>query len=145
MLILKILLIIVEVVCSFLLIVVILLQKAKGEGLGLAFGAQMGESLFGARASNVLVRITVWLGIIFMVCTAFLARIYSQGYGRSLMERKAPIEQGAMPIRPGAPVPASLPAARPVMPDAQPPPFSAPAESSLPASAAPAAMPQPQE
>ena len=66
MLIFKILLITVEIICSFLLIVFILLQKTKGEGLGLAFGAEMGESLFGARASNVLVKATMWLGAIFI-------------------------------------------------------------------------------
>jgi len=131
MLILKILLIILEVICSFLLIVVILLQKAKGEGLGMAFGAQMGESLFGARASNVLVRITVWLGVIFMVCTTLLARIYAQGYGRSLMESKAPVEQGPMPVRPGVPAPASLPVSQPGLPDAQPAP-AAPASQTAP-------------
>ncbi len=144
MLILKILLIIVEIICSFLLIGVILLQKGKGEGLGLAFGAQMGESLFGARASNVLVRITIWLGVTFLISTTLLARIYSHGgYGRSLMERKAPIEQGSMPVRPNVPAPASYPVSAPVIPNSQP--FSTPAESSLPAPAAPIAAPQPQE
>jgi preprotein translocase subunit SecG len=123
MLILKIFLIIVEVICSLLLIGVILLQRAKGEGLGLAFGAQMGESLFGARASNVLVKVTIWLGVIFLVCTTLLARMYAHGYGSTLMERQAPVQQKAMPVNnPIAPAPASFPAAPPTMPDAQLPP-----------------------
>ena len=37
--IIKILLIVIEVVCSILLIGLILLQRAKGDGMGLAFGA----------------------------------------------------------------------------------------------------------
>lgn len=131
--ILKVLMIVATVICSFLLIAVILLQKAKGEGLGLAFGAQMGESLFGARASNVLVRITIWLGVIFLVSTTVLAKIYSQGSGHSLMGRVAPVGRAPMPVQPGVPMPAPLPVAAPTAPAA------APSEAVQPAPAAPAA------
>ena len=91
MLFLKILLIVIEVLCSLLLIGLVLLQRSKSEGLGLAFGSQMGESLFGAQAGNVLVKATIWLGLVFLVNTTLLAKVYSQGAGRSLMsERSAP-------------------------------------------------------
>jgi preprotein translocase subunit SecG len=123
--ILKVLFIIAAVICSFLLVGVILLQRAKGEGLGLAFGAQMGESLFGARASNVLVRITVWLGVIFLLSTTLLARIYARGQGRSLLERRAPIERKTMPVQP--PVSPVMPVTQPMVPPpAQPVPSPAP-------------------
>lgn len=114
----KILLIAVEIICGFLIIGVILLQKAKGEGLGLAFGAEMGESIFGARASNVLVKITIWLGTIFFLNTIILAMIYSQASSPSILggRTRAPIEQ-SVPVSPGP----SLPAV-PTMP----PPESAP-------------------
>ena len=106
----KILLIAVETICSFLLIVLILLQKAKGEGLGLAFGAEMGESIFGARASNVLVKATMWLGAIFILNTVILATIYSNALPTSILDgrQRPPIEQ------PAAPVPSS--ASMPVVP-----------------------------
>ncbi len=145
---LKVVLILVEVLCSLLLIGVVLLQKSKGEGLGMAFGAEMGESLFGARAANVLVKITIWLGIIFMLNTVFLARIYSQGQGRSVMERvaaPAPVPAAPNAAAPTgtapqttlpAPVPAPAPAAAPEMPAANPLAAEAPS-----ASAAPAAPP----
>ena len=61
----KTLFIIIEILCCLLLIGIILLQKSKSEGLGLAFGAGAGESLFGARAGNVLSKATVVLGIVF--------------------------------------------------------------------------------
>jgi len=113
MLALKILLILIEVICSLLLIGVILLQKTKGEGLGMAFGAEMGESIFGARASNVLVKITVWLGVIFLVNTVILGVLYSKSRHKSLLSGRtpAPIEQPAMPqsTMPQAPVPSSTP------------------------------------
>lgn len=71
------LLLVIEVVCCLLLIGVILLQKSKGEGLGLAFGAGMGESLFGSRAGNVLTRATVVLSIVFLLNTLALALLFS--------------------------------------------------------------------
>jgi preprotein translocase subunit SecG len=89
MIVLKAILILIEVVSSILLIVIILLQRSKSEGLGLAFGSQMGESLFGARAGNVLVKATVWMGIIFLVNTTVLAKIYSKGTSQSLISQSS--------------------------------------------------------
>ena len=59
-------LLIIEVLTAFLLIVVILAQKSKDQGLGMAFGGGMGESLFGSRAGNVLTRMTITLATVFM-------------------------------------------------------------------------------
>lgn len=75
--IIKTLLVVVEALCCLLLIVLILLQRSKGEGMGLAFGASAGETLFGARAGNVLTKATVVIGIIFLVTTLTLAGLYS--------------------------------------------------------------------
>ena len=72
------LLLVVLVLCGLLLIGLILLQKSKSEGLGMAFGAGAGESLFGARAGNVLSKATVTLGIVFMCCALFLGVMFSQ-------------------------------------------------------------------
>ena len=72
------LLLIVLVISSLLLIGVILLQRSKSEGLGLAFGAITGESLFGARAGNVLTKITVILGIVFMASALLLGVLYAK-------------------------------------------------------------------
>jgi len=84
MLVLKAILLIVLVLCSLSLIGLILLQRSKSEGLGLAFGASTGESLFGARAGNVLTRATVVLGSVFMLCALLLGVLYAQ-QDRSLM------------------------------------------------------------
>jgi len=72
------LLIVVLVLCGLLLIGLILLQKSKSEGLGLAFGAGAGESLFGARAGNVLSRATVVLGCVFIAACLLLGMSYGQ-------------------------------------------------------------------
>jgi preprotein translocase subunit SecG len=85
---LQVILIIVEVVSSLLLIGLILLQKTKSQGLGLAFGSGMGEALFGSRAGNVLSRLTVGFATAFMLNTLFLAMLFSGQKGKSLMQEK---------------------------------------------------------
>jgi preprotein translocase subunit SecG len=67
------LLVLIEAVVSLMLIGVILIQRTKSQGLGMALGGQMGEALFGARMGNVLTRATVILGIVFLVNTTLLA------------------------------------------------------------------------
>ncbi len=86
MMILRAILIAIEVITSVLLIAIILVQKAKGGGLGLAFGGGATDSLFGSRAGNVLTKGTVILAVIFMVNTVFLAIIYARDHDRTLMD-----------------------------------------------------------
>ena len=83
------LLIVVEAIISLLLIGVILLQRSKSEGLGLAFGAGMGETLFGSRAGNVLTRVTIILASLFLVNTLVLANLFARREA-SLVERGLP-------------------------------------------------------
>ncbi len=99
---LKALFIVIEVFCCLLLIGLILLQKAKNEGLGLAFGASTGESLFGARAGNVLSKATVVLGIVFMCSTLILGSLFAQR-DRTLMDSAASVPAGPTAMQP-APV-----------------------------------------
>jgi preprotein translocase subunit SecG len=108
---LKAFLIIIEVLSSILLIVVILLQKSKGEGLGMAFGAEMGEALFGARAGNILIKATIWLGVVFLLNTAVLAKIYTRSQYRSLVSSGVSerVEDNAPPPQPGGSAEESVP------------------------------------
>jgi len=80
------LLIILEAACSLSLIGLILLQKSKSEGLGLAFGGGGSESLFGARAGNVLTKATVGIGILFLVNTLILGMLFAGSASESLMD-----------------------------------------------------------
>ena len=145
----RILMIIIEVLCAFLLVGVILLQRTKSQGLGgLAFGQSMGESIFGSRAGNFLTKATVILGSIFLANTLFLAMTYANAYSsaqqaKSVMERRSLIPTAtqpvgampaAMPSVPGSPAPATMPAAMPsVAPVA--PAAAVPAAPTAPASA----------
>lgn len=96
MTILRVLLFSVEAITAVLLIGIILIQKAKGGGLGVAFGAGGSESLFGSRAGNVLTKATVVLAIIFMVNTVALAIMFARSHDASLMDA----HMGTEPIRP---------------------------------------------
>jgi preprotein translocase subunit SecG len=102
---LKALFIVLEVICCLLLIGLILLQKSKSEGLGLAFGAGAGESLFGARAGNVLSRATVILGIVFLANSLLLGVLFAQK-DKTLMEQaSAPAPQpSAVQTQPADPI-----------------------------------------
>jgi preprotein translocase subunit SecG len=65
------------VLVALLLVLVILMQRPKSEGLGAAFGAAVTENIFGAQTTNVLTRITAWLAGIFFVLTFVLAVLYA--------------------------------------------------------------------
>ena len=114
------LLLIVEVLSAFLLVVVILAQKSKDQGLGMAFGSGMGESLFGSRAGNVLTRMTVTLAAVFMLTTIVLGILFARGKtgSGSVMDKAA----AAAPMAPAAPAaPMAAPqAAAPMMPSEAP-------------------------
>ena len=72
------LLYVVEVIVCLLLALAVMLQKPKEGGLGGAIGGGMSEAVFGADASNVLIKVTIWLGSIFLANTLLLARLTAQ-------------------------------------------------------------------
>ncbi len=87
MMVLRAIMISVEVIISVLLVGIILIQKAKGGGLGLAFGGGGGnDSLFGSRAGNVLTKGTVILAILFMLNTVGLAILSARTHDQTLMD-----------------------------------------------------------
>jgi len=85
------------VVCSLLLTLVVMMQRPRSEGLGAAFGGGMTESLFGAQTTDVLTKITIWLAVVFFLCTMSLALLYSKRTSNNDLERqlkaKAAVEQ----------------------------------------------------
>lgn len=50
---------------ALLLVLVILMQRSKQEGLGATFGSGVTDALFGAQTSSILVKGTAWLAAIF--------------------------------------------------------------------------------
>jgi preprotein translocase subunit SecG len=132
--IIKALLITLEIVCCLMLIGVILLQRTKNQGAGLAFGAGMGESLFGSQVGNVLTRTTVILGIIFLVNTAVLGLIGVRQRGSAAGSVTDGLPEAAAPVMPTAPAPAGLP---PVQPPVDVPPMAPAPDVAVPAVPAP--------
>ena len=66
------LLVIYVFICLFMILLV-LMQRPKQEGLGAAFGASTTDQLFGARTTNVLQKATVYMATLFFVLTLALA------------------------------------------------------------------------
>ncbi len=57
------------------LVILILMQKTKGAEIGAVFGSGAAAAVFGAGASNVLTKITYWLGGIFLALVLSLSLI----------------------------------------------------------------------
>ena len=95
---LRVVLVLIEIVSGALLIGVILLQKSKDEGLGLAFGAGVGETLFGSRAGNVLTKITIGLAVVFMANTLLIGYVMSGGTTTGSITDDLP-NQSAVPVQ----------------------------------------------
>ena len=64
-------------IVALLMVLVILMQRPKSEGLGAAFGGAMTENIFGAQTTNVLVKFTAWLAGFFFVLTFTLSILSS--------------------------------------------------------------------
>ena len=153
---------VVEVVVCLLLALVVMLQKPKEGGLGGLAGG-MGEAVFGANAGNVLIKVTAWLGAIFLINTLVLARFTSKSdphAGSVMAGEQAPVQKEAVPqplsldpealkqtpapaAAPAAQPPAPAPAAKPAAPAAPAKPAAVPAKPAAPAAAPakPAAVP----
>jgi preprotein translocase subunit SecG len=92
---------------AVLMVLVILMQRPKSEGLGAAFGAGVTENIFGAQTTNVLVKFTTWLAAIFFVLTFALSVLYAhQSTASSAFRRELMRTQGAPPT---SPAPAASP------------------------------------
>ena len=130
------------VLVTLLMILVILMQRPKSEGLGAAFGGGVTENIFGAQTTNVLVKFTAWLAGIFFALTFVLSILYSHKTSRDTGLRQELLRQQtntqpsasvppANPNAPAVPAPSApvLPAASgsatttpPIVPSATPAP-----------------------
>ncbi len=108
---------VIEVIICLLLGAVVLLQKPKEGGLGVSFGAGTAEALFGAQTGNVLVKITIILGTIFLLNTIVLSRLTSS-VSDSVMSnvKTAPTAQQPLPFSGGSALPSPSEAPKPVIP-----------------------------
>jgi preprotein translocase subunit SecG len=128
------------VLVALLMLLVILMQRPKSEGLGAAFGGGVTENIFGAQTTNVLVKFTGWLTGIFFVLTFVLSVLYAHktsrdtGLRRELLKQQSAAQPSgsvapANPNAPAVPAPGApvVPAAGasttpPIVPSASPAP-----------------------
>lgn len=86
----------IHVCVSLLIVLIVLMQRPKSEGLGAAFGGGMTENLFGAQTTNVLANFTRWLGGIFFLLTLILSILYAkQSAQKSAIQAEA-LREAAM-------------------------------------------------
>jgi len=98
------------VLVALLMLLVILMQRPKSEGLGAAFGGGVTENIFGAQTTNVLVKFTGWLAGIFFALTFTLSVLYSHktskatGLRRELLKQQTAAQSSpSAPVNPNAP------------------------------------------
>ena len=122
------------VLVALLMVLVILVQRPKSEGLGAAFGGAVTENIFGAQTTNVLVKFTTWLAAIFFALTFALSVVYAHrgtggesAFRRELMKQQAapatapaPSKTQASPVSSAASSPNQAPSASSPAPAAQP-------------------------
>jgi preprotein translocase subunit SecG len=107
------------VLVSMLMMLVILMQRPKSEGLGAAFGGAVTENIFGAQTTNVLVKFTTWLAGIFFALTLAISILYAHrstadsAFRRELMKTQAAPKKAPAPAA-TSPSPVSSPATTPV-------------------------------
>jgi preprotein translocase subunit SecG len=99
------------VLLALLMMLVILMQRPKSEGLGAAFGGAVTENLFGAQTTNVLVKFTAWLAGIFFLITFTLSVLYAhRSMGGSSLSRELKKTAPAAQVSPAAVAPGTSPA-----------------------------------
>lgn len=113
------------VIVSALMVLVVLMQRPKNEGLGASFGTSMTQDLFGAQTTNVLQKFTVYLGGAFFAVCLLLTILYAKASTKPSDVQKG-LEQAAKaqaveaakttpaPAVSVTPVPAEAPKASPV-------------------------------
>jgi preprotein translocase subunit SecG len=77
----------VEVIVSLLLILVVLMQRPRQEGLGASFGDAAASQVWGAQTTNVLQKFTVWLAVILFGLTLLLAVLVSRTHTSGKSEK----------------------------------------------------------
>src|SRR5438552_1675555 len=121
------------VLVALLMVLVILMQRPKSEGLGAAFGGGVTENIFGAQTTNVLVKFTTWLAGIFFALTFGLSVLYAhRGTGGESAFRRELMKPQAAPATSPAPSTAQSPVSSPASSPIQASPASSPAPAAQP-------------
>jgi len=129
---------VVEVLVCLLLILIVLLQRPRQEGLGASFGDSMTSQVWGAQTTNVLQKFTVYLAVLLFVLTLSLAVLTAreQTPEKSKLFGDKPVEPPPVPAAPATPGPISVTPAPAAAPKAEEKKADAPKAPATPAPAA---------
>jgi len=102
-------------VCAFMILVV-LMQRPRSEGLGSAFGGGITDNVFGSQTTNVLAKFTTWMGIAFFAITLLLSILTAKANsGKSAIQKRLLSEPVPAAVSTPAPAPVSTPEATPAV------------------------------
>ena len=108
---------IVFVICAVVLMLVVLIQKGKGGGLGAAFGGGLASGILGSKTGDFLTWVTIAMVGVFLTLAVVMAKFYKPGIG----------DFGAGQPQPTQQLPAQQPPVQQQLPQSSEPPL-APAE-----------------
>jgi preprotein translocase subunit SecG len=117
---------------SILMILIVLVQRPKQEGLGAAFGGGTLDSALGAHTTDILQKITTYLGVIFFVSAIGLAMVKTREFNATAAQNPLENVENREPEIPGLPPSLSAPGTEPLDLGDTPAPQSAPAETPAP-------------
>ncbi|NLT71634.1 MAG: preprotein translocase subunit SecG [Verrucomicrobiaceae bacterium] len=103
MAILSILLTVIIIAVSILLVLIVLIQRPKQEGLGAAFGGGSLDSALGAHTTDILQKFTTWLGVIFFLSAIGLAMVKTREFRDSAASDLLEGVEAKQPDMPGLP------------------------------------------
>ena len=90
-----------HVIVCLLLVLVVLMQRPRSEGLGSAFGGGITDNVFGSQTTNVLARFTTWMAIGFFGITLLLSILTAKLHsGKTDIQKKllsSPVPEAAAP------------------------------------------------
>jgi len=142
-------LIAIHVVVCALMILVVLMQRPRSEGLGSAFGGGLTDNVFGSQTTNVLARFTTWMGIAFFAITLLLSILTAKASsGKTAVQKKLlsePVPAAVstpIPAAPSTPEATPTASATPVTEPAQETPKATPEVETAPLEPAPEASPE---
>jgi preprotein translocase subunit SecG len=70
---------VVFLICAVVLILIILIQKGKGGGLGAAFGGGLASGILGSKTGDFLTWVTIAMVGVFLTLAVVMAKFYKPG------------------------------------------------------------------
>ena len=118
----------IHIIACIFLVLIILIQPAKGGDFGSVFGGGPGQSLFGSSGGKTIIeKITTVTAVVFMLTSLLLATV-PRTAGKSALQKAAQEDASKMPVIPSIPggLAPMKPAETPQQPAAVPAPVPAP-------------------